>query len=60
MPPQPHSRDGERVDLVPALRRLLATVDPAELDALEHDFTDAEDVLPVVLGDRPARLQRAS
>ncbi|WBO24377.1 SNF2-related protein [Sphingomonas abietis] len=43
--------DGERVDLVPALRRLLATIDLAELDILEHELTEAGDILPIALGD---------
>lgn len=42
--------DGERVDLVPALRQLLASIDADELDALEQDLTEADDVLPVMLG----------
>ena len=43
--------EGERVDLVPALRRMLATIDVAELDALGTDLAEADDVLPVALGD---------
>lgn len=42
--------DGERVDLVPALRRLLATIDVTELDTLEHDLAGAGDLLPLALG----------
>ncbi len=43
--------DGERIDLVPALRRMLATIDVAELDAFGSDLAEADDVLPVALGD---------
>jgi len=43
--------DGERVDLVPALRRLLATIDVVELYTLEHELTEVDDVLPIALGD---------
>lgn len=43
--------DGERVDLVPALRRTLATFAPTELEALAADLADADDLLPVALGD---------
>ncbi|MEP9404344.1 DEAD/DEAH box helicase [Sphingomonas sp. VNH70] len=43
--------EGQRVDLVPALRRMLATFDAGELDALSRDLAEAEDVLPVALGD---------
>ena len=43
--------DGQRVDLVPALRRLLATIDMAELEVLERDLDGPGDLLPVVIGD---------
>jgi superfamily II DNA or RNA helicase len=43
--------DGERVDLVPALRRMLATVNADELEALGSDLAEEDDVIPVALGD---------
>lgn len=43
--------EGDRVDLVPALRRMLATFEPGELDALGQDLAEADDILPVALGD---------
>jgi len=43
--------DGERVDLVPALRRLLATIDITEIDSLEQEFAEPGDLMPVVLGN---------
>ena len=43
--------DGERVDLVPALRRLLSTIDPNELDTLERQLSEPGRLLPVALGD---------
>ncbi len=43
--------EGQRVDLVPALRRMLTTFDAGELDALSRSLAEADDVLPVALGD---------
>lgn len=43
--------DGERVDLVPALRRMLATIDADELETLGSDLAEEDDVIPVALGD---------
>jgi superfamily II DNA or RNA helicase len=43
--------DGERVDLVPALRRLLAAIDVTELDRLEQDLGEPGDLVPVALGN---------
>ena len=43
--------EGERVDLVPALRRMLATIDADELEALGSNLAEEDDVIPVALGD---------
>jgi len=43
--------EGERIDLVPALRRLLATIDESEFESLEHELATAGDLLPVALGN---------
>lgn len=43
--------DGERIDLVPALRRLLSTIDPNELDTLERELSEPGQLLPVALGN---------
>lgn len=43
--------DGERIDLVPALRRLLATADRDALAALLDDGAAPDALLPVSLGD---------
>ena len=43
--------DGERIDLVPALRRLLATTERSELAALLDEGAAPAALLPVSLGD---------
>ena len=43
--------DGERIDLVPALRRLLSTIDVNELDTLEQEMVGTGQLLPVALGN---------
>jgi len=43
--------DGARIDLVPALRQMLTTFDAGEFDALSRNLADADDLLPVALGD---------
>ena len=43
--------DGERVDLVPALRRLLTTINLNELGTLEQEVAGTGQLLPVVLGN---------
>lgn len=43
--------DGARIDLVPALRRMLTTFDAGEFDAFSRDLAEADDLLPVALGD---------